>query len=118
MTSYRKQYNDTLKCDNIAYYPVSLRNNKFPLSPKNFSYIDKQNSLNDNEIRETKDREHIDFRIKSPQDELIAFGVWARIFTRDDKNNYTPTEQDIRNSIESDEIVFGVNSNMSLIYLH
>ncbi|KAJ8711351.1 hypothetical protein PYW07_008593 [Mythimna separata] len=108
MQTYRNTYNDTLDCDNIEYFPVSVRYNKFPLSPKNFTYTTKlkdqscepkdQNTFSvlQKEILSRNSRERLNFKINVPQKELIAFGIWGRIFNRDIDHNKGASEEDLQ----------------------
>lgn len=110
MRTYTHQYNSTLKCDNIVYFPMSIRANKFPLSAKNITFNDvkqqteteKHNGeitfieINDIENNGKKiAREEVTFKINESQDELMAFGIWGRIYTRDVDHNKKVTEKDI-----------------------
>ncbi|CAH0713812.1 unnamed protein product, partial [Brenthis ino] len=112
MTSYSKHYNRTLKCEDIAYYPLSLRNNKFPLSPKNFTF--NEQSIENNEILQKTFQEFLTYKINSPQEDLISSGIWGRIFTRDGKINFNPTEEDIQRYIDIEKVIFDndVDRNM------
>ncbi|XP_034828263.1 vanin-like protein 2 isoform X2 [Maniola hyperantus] len=88
MTSHRSHYNNTLKCDDVVYYPISLRNNKFPLNPQNYTFRIDQNrhfyTLIDNEITQN-DQQFVTYRLNSPQTELLSFGIWGRIYEEDSK---------------------------------
>lgn len=97
MTTYRLHYNTSLKCDNIVYYPSSFRNSKFPLSPQNFTYTDSRN----NAATENCGREHITYKLKVPQDDLVSFGIWGRVFTKDVDFSHNPiTEEEMKRDIE------------------
>lgn len=105
MTTYRLQYNETLKCDNIVYYPSTLTTRKFPLNPKNFTYIASDIlSLS----KEGNGRELITFKLNKPQSELISFGIWGRIYDKDVNFNKETTEEDINNYIEIENGIFGI----------
>ncbi|CAH2093814.1 unnamed protein product [Euphydryas editha] len=113
MTSYNKHYNTTLKCDDIVYYPISFRNNKFPLSPKNFSYEIANTPRDRSDSSEkTKDitkqvyREHITYRLNVPQENLVSFGIWGRIFNRDVNKKYLPSKEDKQKYIEIENIIY------------
>lgn len=110
MQTYRNTYNETLDCDNIEYFPVTLRYNKFPLSSKNFTYTTKlkdqskcepndQNTFSvlQKEIMNRNNRERINFKINVPQNEVVAFGIWGRIYNRDVDHNKGASEEDIQN---------------------
>ncbi|KAF9805750.1 hypothetical protein SFRURICE_009382 [Spodoptera frugiperda] len=109
MRTHDNTYNDTLQCDNIEYFPVTVRYNKFPLSPKNFTYTvkekdqqqcepDDQNTISvlQQEILNRKSRETLRFKINVPQNELVAFGIWGRVYTRDVDHNKGASEEDIQ----------------------
>lgn len=109
MRTHENTYNDTLQCDNIEYFPVTVRYNKFPLSPKNFTYTvkekdqqqcepDDQNTISvlQQEILNRKSRETLRFKINVPQNELVAFGIWGRVYTRDVDHNKGASEEDIQ----------------------
>ncbi|XP_049699303.2 vanin-like protein 1 isoform X2 [Helicoverpa armigera] len=109
MNTYRNTYNDTLDCNNIEYFPVTVRYNKFPLSPKNFTFTSKEKdqskceqkeqnrlSILQKEIISRTKRERLNFKINVPQRELIAFGIWGRIYTRDVDHNKEPSDDDVQ----------------------
>lgn len=125
MRTYNHQYNDTLKCDNVIYFPVSFTASKFPLASANVTYIDTKlndvsNEIQDEDtntadvwkIQENDDksevckslekittnnkRDHVVFKINAPQDELQSFGVWGRIYTRDVDHNKDVSEEDMQ----------------------
>ncbi|CAH0399339.1 unnamed protein product [Chilo suppressalis] len=110
MTTYPKQYNNTLSCDNIVYYPTSLRYNKFPLDTQDFTYIestqeiDLNNEIVSNEV--TKRRAEIFYRLISPQDELVAFSIWGRAYLRDVNEIIDSSEEDVNNSIAVENLIF------------
>ncbi|XP_050353057.1 vanin-like protein 2 isoform X3 [Nymphalis io] len=113
MTSYRKHYNNTLKCDDILYYPVSMRNNKFPLNPKNFTYkMDetRKDLEENNEIIKHNGREHITYKLNSPQNELVSFGIWGRMFNRDGEIIYNPSKDDVHKYIEIENIIYNTEN--------
>lgn len=112
MNTYRNEYNGTLRCDNIEYFPVSCRYNKFPLNPTNFTYTTKskdqlncepkdqiyQNSVSvlQKEIFIKNNRERLNFKINVPQTDLVSFGIWGRVYTRDVDHNKATSEEDVR----------------------
>lgn len=118
MTSYSKHYNATLKCDDIIYYPISLRNNKFPLSPKNFTYqiTNKysDSTKNTDDIEMNADREHIAYKLNAPQQELASFGIWGRVYTRDVKTKYNPSKEDKEKYIEIENVIYNTEEKNSL----
>lgn len=118
MTSYSKHYNTTLKCDDIIYYPISLRNNKFPLSPKIFTYQVKNkhsdSTKNIDDIKVNADRVHITYKLNAPQQELASFGIWGRIFTRDVKTKYNPSKEDKEKYIEIENVIYNTEKKKSL----
>lgn len=80
MTSYANRYNTTLRCENVVYFGSTLQINKFPLHPSNYSFNEKnRNALKPLGIG----RETISLKLKSPQDSLITFGIWGRLYTKD-----------------------------------
>lgn len=111
MRTYRKQYNSTLQCDDIEYYPLSMQNNKFPLSPKNFTYTAKigdttafpkceskkheEVSVFQQEIIEKNAKETLKYKINQAQNGLMAFGVWGRLFHKDVDHNKGITDEDV-----------------------
>ena len=109
MQTYSNTHNDTLDCDNIEYFPVTLGADKYPLSPKNFTLTTKlkdqskcgpkdQNSFSvlQKEILSRNNRERLNFKINVPQDGLVSFGIWARIYARDVDHNKAVTEEDVQ----------------------
>lgn len=106
MTSYGKHYNSTLKCNDIVYFPESLQNNKFPLHPKNITY----NVENINEFESTNainsDRMRMTYKINTPQNDLISFGIWGRIYTRDGKVITISTKEDIRRYQQIESVIY------------
>ncbi|XP_075983847.1 vanin-like protein 2 isoform X2 [Anticarsia gemmatalis] len=105
MNTYSNSYNETLDCENIEYFPLSMRYNKFPLSPTNYTFYmttkdepqEKCGSGESNVLsvfqntilaKENKDsRSTIQYKIERPQSELVAFGIWGRLYTRDVDHN-------------------------------
>lgn len=124
MTTYRHQYNQTLHCDNIVYFPVSFQANKFPLSRTNVTFIDQgpdgkifnhlsqMNSLNEIQNcgieKEISGREHVTFKINKPQDELVSFGIFGRMYTKDVDHNTPVTDEDIQKFNTILDIIYGV----------
>ncbi|KOB75417.1 Vanin-like protein 1, partial [Operophtera brumata] len=137
MTTYSHQYNRTLGCDNVVYFPVSFTASKFPLAQTNVTYIDARDGELSNEIHQMNEdlnkvnvwtvnakevgekgkeleehmevcekheketsrhveRDHVSFKIKTPQNELVAFGIWGRIYTRDVDHRKDVSEEDIQ----------------------
>ncbi|KAI8442263.1 hypothetical protein MSG28_005831 [Choristoneura fumiferana] len=95
MSTLRNQYNKTLQCDNVVYFPSSFRINKFPLSPVNYTYSESsQNEIETGELPKTNGREKIMYKINAPQDELMSFAIWGRIYVRDVDHNTEVTEED------------------------
>ncbi|XP_046963868.1 vanin-like protein 1 isoform X3 [Vanessa cardui] len=110
MTTYSKHYNSTLQCDDIMYYPTSMRNNKFPLNPANFTYSTDETPKKSegNNVSKQRSREHISYKLNAPQRELVSFGIWGRIFTRDGKVSYNPSKDDINRYIEVEKYIFDI----------
>ncbi|XP_045771206.1 vanin-like protein 2 isoform X1 [Maniola jurtina] len=113
LTSYRSHYNNTLKCDDVIYYPISLRNNKYPLNPQNYTFrIDQTRhfyTLTDNNEIIQDDQQSITYRLNSPQIELLSFGIWGRIYGEDSKvgkevvNENVEPHAEIKNSLLGDQ---------------
>ncbi|XP_041971885.1 vanin-like protein 2 isoform X2 [Aricia agestis] len=103
MTTYRDHYNTSLHCSDIEYYPVSLRNNKFPLSPKNFTFTgtEKMNSISEVKGGFT----NLSFKMSKPQNDIVAFGVWGRLYNRDGGPG-EKREDDVANYIELEEVIY------------
>ncbi|XP_026488914.2 vanin-like protein 2 isoform X3 [Vanessa tameamea] len=117
MTTYSKHYNSTLNCDDIMYYPTSMRNNKFPLNPINFTYTMNETpkeSEENNEILKQRSRENITYKLNSPQNELVSFGIWGRIFNRDGKILYNPSKDDINKYIEIENHIFDIGDKKTI----
>lgn len=55
MRTYSHQYNRTLGCDNIVYFPVSFTTSKFPLAPTNVTFIDARDGELSVEILKTNE---------------------------------------------------------------
>lgn len=134
MKTYSHQYNSTLSCDNVVYFPVSFTARKFPLAPTNITFIDKRSVETPNEIskanentiafwnlnekdsendkdgevceKKTNIQDHVSFKINKPQDELFTFGVWGRVYLRDVDHNKHISEDDIQ----------GFNNILDVIY--
>ncbi|CAG9791382.1 unnamed protein product [Diatraea saccharalis] len=96
MTSYPTQYNVSLQCDNVVYYPTSLKYNKFPLEPQDFEY----------RKWEYSDFDLLVYSLARPQDELISFALWGRAYLRDVQLKDEASEEDVINSILSENLIF------------
>lgn len=117
MTTYRSQYNTTLDCDNIVYFPLSIRNNMFPLGPKNYSFIDQNNNKiltahygveSQNEVDlEDESRTRMIFKLNKPQKDLVSFSIWGRIFSRDVDHNKHITEEDKQQFMDILNVIYG-----------
>ena len=117
MTTYQSQYNTTLDCDNIVYFPLSVRDNKFPLGPVNYTFLDeKQNEVIDshygveiqNEVHlENESSTRLIFKLNKPQKDLVAFAIWGRIFSRDIDHNKHITEEDKKQFMDILNIIYG-----------
>lgn len=115
MSTYSYQHNSSLDCDNVVYYPSSLQINKFPLNPQNYTFVKSshnrdyaQNSL-ENDINisnERNDREHVTLSLKEPQNELISFSIWGRLYVRDVNNISEVSNEDVNNYIEIENIIY------------
>lgn len=124
MKTYAPQYNKTLSCDNIQYFPVSFRYNKFPLSSKNYTYTTKleQNecctcnsdkekvlSVFQTSILNANMNEIIKFKIEAPQSELVAFGIWGRVYDRDIHPDHSVTDEDVQGFINLMDRIYRAN---------
>lgn len=112
MKTYHKRYNSTLKCNDIEYFPISIRNNKFPLNPKNFSFSESSKrgllSRTDNSLGQIETFENVKYKLKSPQIGLFSFGIWGRIYYKDDSPIYKKiTKEDVKKYIEIEDIIYG-----------
>ncbi|XP_045516409.1 vanin-like protein 2 [Pieris brassicae] len=67
--------NEDLQADNIVYYPISLQPSILPLEPKDYS-------LNINQIG---DRTFYNYKLLNGNVELYSFGIFGRMFERDDE---------------------------------
>nr|XP_013189651.1 unnamed protein product [Amyelois transitella] len=109
MTTYSHRHNSTLDCDNIVYFPVSLRINKFPLDSRNFTYTElNQDGVN---TLDKSGREKIIYKINAPQNDLISFGVWGRIYDKDVSGPTEVTEEDRSNYIHIENIIYKVSES-------
>ncbi|XP_053617655.1 vanin-like protein 1 [Plodia interpunctella] len=102
MTTYPHRHNSSLDCENIIYYPVSLRINKFPLDSHNFTYSES----NQNGDNENGGREKISYKLNAPQNDLIAFAVWGRIYDKDISGSYHVTEEDESNFSQFENMIY------------
>lgn len=125
MTTYRYQYNTSLDCDNVVYYPSTLRNNKFPLHPHNFTFVKStqngdfpQNGANTQNggtqnVRSENDRELVSLKLKNPQNELITFAIWGRLYVRDVNPVKDVTEEDVNSYIEIENVIYNHGDRQS-----
>ncbi|XP_072934498.1 vanin-like protein 2 isoform X2 [Epargyreus clarus] len=111
MTTYRHHYNSSLQCDDVVYFPSTLRNNKFPFDPKNVTFIDNtqitdlENSITDSCVNE---KGTVLFKLNVPQNQLVSFGIWGRLYNRDVNLLKNVTQEDVENSIRIENIIYGV----------
>lgn len=115
MTSHRSHYNDTVKCNDIVYYPVSFRNNYYPLNPQNYTFKIDQNrrfyTLIDDRITQN-DQQFMTFKFNMPQKELISFGIWGRIYREDGRVNKEGTsDENVGGNLEFENSLRGVPLN-------
>lgn len=111
MSTLRNHYNKTLQCDNVVYFPSSFRINKFPLRPVNYSYSESsQNEIEGGKLSKPS-REQITYKINAPQDDLMSFAIWGRIYVRDVDHNTEVTEEDIQNYHNIEDIIYGTKRN-------
>ncbi|XP_059050818.1 vanin-like protein 2 [Achroia grisella] len=113
MTTYRHQYNQSLDCDDVVYFPNSIRNNKFPLSSNNFTFLDSTQ----NGARNTNGgRGRVIYELKSRQNELVSFGIWGRIYTKDVNTIGEVTEEDLNHYNEIENIIYGTKNKNEDVY--
>ncbi|XP_013146599.1 PREDICTED: vanin-like protein 2 isoform X1 [Papilio polytes] len=114
MTSHVHHYNTSLQCDDVIYFPISFTNNKFPVRPKNVTFLE-SSKITSNEVLACENnlnidlnghKEHIIHKINKPQSNLVAFGVWGRIYNRDFDHNKRPTEDDLKNYLEIEDWIY------------
>ncbi|KAL0867646.1 hypothetical protein ABMA27_008398 [Loxostege sticticalis] len=118
MTTYSYQYNSTLGCDNVVYYPTSLRNNKFPLHPHNFTFSKSQNdaeqiAFSENDVishlrtgNEKNKLQHLSYKLNRVQNELVSFGIWGRLYIRDSNPEEHVSEEDVNSYIEIENVIY------------
>lgn len=53
-------------------------------------------------------REYVTFKINQPQDQLVSFGIFGRIFTRDVDHNKPVTDQDVEKFETILDVIYGV----------
>ncbi|CAK1590457.1 unnamed protein product [Parnassius mnemosyne] len=117
MTTHRLHYNTSLQCDDIVYYPTSFKNNKFPVRPKNFTFEETSKQEAGSSIRNSVEinmkgrKEHITYKLNAPQTDLVAFGVWGRIYNKDVNHNKPPTEDDLQNYLEIEDWIYKKEKN-------
>ncbi|XP_023952054.2 vanin-like protein 2 [Bicyclus anynana] len=116
---YRRQYNNTLKCNDIEYFPISIKKNMFPLEPSNFTYEEDQIQNGDYEDQLNKlnqdGRVQITNKINLPQTELISFGIWGRVFQRDGVILKNFTEDDVKRYIEIENVIYDKAKDRSFL---
>lgn len=112
MHTYGQKYNRRLDCEDVIYFPLSFRYNKFPLSPENFTYVSTKldnkadfpkceaQTKNDisafqKDILNKNAKETLVFKLNRAQNELVAFGIWGRLYNRDIDHNKEVTDEDI-----------------------
>lgn len=100
MTTYRQQYNNTLKCSNVVYFPVSMQSNRFPLQSKDFTFS------NQNGGRNQDGRAHLTMELNHNQDNIVAFGIYGRLYYKDVVHQKIVTEQDIQAYKEFEDRIF------------
>ncbi|KPJ15957.1 Vanin-like protein 2 [Papilio machaon] len=115
MTSRVHHYNTSLQCDDIVYFPISFTNNKFPVRPKNFTFLE-SSKISSNKVLSScennlsKDfnghKEHIIYKLNAPQTDLVSFGVWGRVYNRDVDHNKKPTDDDLKNYLEIEDWIY------------
>ncbi|XP_028172897.1 vanin-like protein 2 isoform X1 [Ostrinia furnacalis] len=130
MTTYSYQHNSTLDCDNVVYYPTSLRNNKFPLQPLNYTFtkskngaerldVCSQNGVNTNggnlynDVLENSKLEDLSYKLNSAQNEIVSFGIWGRLYNRDVNPVENVSEEDVNNYIEIENVIFNAADKYS-----
>jgi hypothetical protein len=94
MTSYPRQYNSTLQCDDVKYYPSSMMNDMVPLVGSVYTFDTSSlngDGYNQNGIKaydsKSEPREEIVYKMKEPfvsaANELVTFAIWGRIYSKD-----------------------------------
>ncbi|XP_045771210.1 vanin-like protein 2 isoform X2 [Maniola jurtina] len=113
--AYHRHYNTTLKCNDIEFFPISLRNNMFPLNPANFTYKEDPLETKDYEKNSNENDGPVEItnKIKSPQTEIISFGIWGRVFNRDGKILKDFSKEDIEKYIEIENIIYNPEKDRS-----
>ncbi|XP_026740918.1 vanin-like protein 3 [Trichoplusia ni] len=122
MKTYRNEYNTSLHCNNIQYFGLSFGNNHFPLSPKNYTFTmsakDKCESASSNqnsisafqkEIISKNKREKINYKLETPQSDLVAFGVLGRLYVRDVDHNLEATAEDLQQYYTLLDEIYGLS---------
>ncbi|XP_063368490.1 vanin-like protein 2 isoform X1 [Cydia amplana] len=109
MSTIRKQYNKTLQCNNVVYFPSSFRINKFPLSSSNFTYIDSTDDENEVQPDKKTGREKITYKINTPQKELMSFGIWGRVYVKDVDHSTEVNDEDVQNYLKIEDVIYGTD---------
>lgn len=118
--TYRRRFNNNLKCNDFEYFPISLRSNMFPLSTANFTYTEEaikneESEANSNEIKQNDGRVQITNKIMLPQTDLTSFGIWGRVFDRD---GIVPThfsKEDVEKYIEIENVIYNSEKDRSFM---
>lgn len=104
MTTYREQYNNTLQCSNVVYYPVSMQSNRFPLETEAFKYSDQ------NGEREQNGRANLKMELNKNQDNIEAFGIYGRLYYKDIVHKRIITDAEVQMYIEFEDQIFFPNN--------
>ncbi|XP_004928912.1 vanin-like protein 2 isoform X1 [Bombyx mori] len=110
MTTYSNTHNTTLQCDNVVYYPVSFGEKKFPLDTKNYTFTKEKSQDKD---YKTGNRWHLLFQLNKPQKDLMAFGIWGRLYLRDVTHKQHVTNEDIDDFENILDLIYGKRNEIS-----
>ncbi|XP_045516407.1 vanin-like protein 1 isoform X3 [Pieris brassicae] len=97
--SHPLDYNTTLKCDDVEYFGFSLRDNKFPLNPANYTFT-----------KHEDEKASFSFKINAAQNNLVTFAIWGRIYDEDKVFPHEITNSDVNNYINIENIIFGLDN--------
>ncbi|CAG4933177.1 unnamed protein product [Colias eurytheme] len=107
MSSHSFNYNSTLKCNDVEYYAVSFRNNKFPLNPSNYTIQVKQDGESDTQ---NGGKITLLYKLKEPQNDLVSFGIWGRVYSEDNKPEVDFTTEDLNSYNEIENVIYGLTT--------
>ncbi|XP_038217529.1 vanin-like protein 1 isoform X3 [Zerene cesonia] len=107
MSSHPLKYNSTLKCNDVEYYAMSFRNNKFPLNPSNYSIQVQQDG---EYFTQNGDETTLLYKLKGPQTDLVSFGIWGRVYNEDNNPKVDVTIDDVNSYYEIENIIYGLTN--------